>query len=84
MKPCLLFYKLFNKTSTMENESIKKKRGRMVIGVITGLAVGAILGFIGGIRTRDVAVLWLLIGIICGIIIGIGISRLFSSGKKNT
>jgi hypothetical protein len=68
----------------MENDSIKKKRGRMVIGVITGLAVGAILGFIGGIRTRDVAVLWLLIGIICGIIIGIGISSLFSTGKKST
>jgi hypothetical protein len=68
----------------MENEPNKNRRGRVVIGVVSGLAIGAIMGFIGGIRTRDIAVLWLLIGIACGIIIGIGINRLFSSGKKST
>ena len=67
----------------MENETPKNKRGRVLIGTVTGLAVGAIVGFIGGIRTRDIAVLWLIIGIACGIIIGIGIMRLFSSGKKS-
>jgi hypothetical protein len=68
----------------MENEPNKNRRGRLVIGVVTGLAIGAIMGFIGGIRTRDIAVLWLLIGIACGIIIGIGIMRAFSSVKKSS
>jgi hypothetical protein len=68
----------------MENEPNKKKRGSVVIGVVTGLAIGAIMGFIGGIRTRDIAVLWLLIGIACGIIIGIGINRMLSSIKKSS
>jgi hypothetical protein len=68
----------------MENEPNKKKRGSVVIGVVTGLAIGAIMGFIGGIRTRDIAVLWLLIGIACGIIIGIGITRMLSSIKKSS
>ena len=68
----------------MENEPNKNRRGRLLIGVVSGLAVGAIMGFIGGIRTRDIAVLWLLIGIACGIIIGIGIMRAFSSGKKSS
>jgi hypothetical protein len=68
----------------MENEPNKNRRGRLVIGVVTGLAIGAIMGFIGGIRTRDIAVLWLLIGIACGIIIGIGITRMLSSIKKSS
>jgi hypothetical protein len=68
----------------MENDSPKKKRGNVLIGVVTGLAIGAIMGFIGGIRTRDIAVLWLIIGIVCGIIIGIGIVRLFSPRKKSS
>lgn len=67
----------------MENESGKKKRGNMLIGVLSGLAIGTVGGFIGGIRTRDVASLWLIIGITCGIIIGIAIDRLFSSRKKS-
>ena len=66
----------------MENESSKNKRGRVLIGVIMGFAVGVVVGFIGGIRTSSLEVLWIIIGLACIIIIGIGVFRLFRSGKK--
>jgi hypothetical protein len=68
----------------METEIKKNKRGRVIIGGLTGLAIGAVGGFIGGIRTRDIASLWLIIGIVVGIILGIALSRLFSSRKKSS
>jgi ABC-type uncharacterized transport system permease subunit len=66
----------------MENESSKNKRGRVLIGVIMGFAVGVVVGFIGGIRTSSLEVLWIIIGLACIIIIGIGVFRIFRSGKK--
>lgn len=68
----------------MENEVKKNNSASVIIGVIAGLAVGAVGGFIGGIRTRDIASLWLLIGIACGIVLGIALARLFSSRKKSS
>jgi uncharacterized membrane protein YoaK (UPF0700 family) len=66
----------------MENESNKNRRGTMAIGVITGFAIGALLGVIGGILIKGTAIWWLLIGIGVGIIIGISISGWFGSRKK--
>jgi len=68
----------------MENESGKNKRGRVFIGVVMGFAVGVVVGFIGGIRTSSLEILWLIIGLACVLIIGIGIYRLLRSRKKNT
>lgn len=66
----------------MENESNKKKRGRLVIGVLMGFAVGVVVGFIWGINTSSLEVFWIIVGLACIIIIGIGVFRLFRSGKK--
>jgi len=68
----------------MENESGKVKRGRVFIGVVMGFAVGVVVGFIGGIRTSSLEMLWLIIGLVCVLIIGFGIYRLLRSRKKNT
>jgi ABC-type uncharacterized transport system permease subunit len=68
----------------MENESKKNKRGRVLIGVVMGFAVGVVVGFIWGLRTSSLDVLWIIIGLACIIIIGIGVFRLFRSGKKST
>jgi uncharacterized membrane protein YoaK (UPF0700 family) len=66
----------------MENETIKNKRGRVFIGVIMGFAVGVVVGFIGGIRTSSLEVLWIIIGLFCVLIICFGVFRLFRSRKK--
>jgi uncharacterized membrane protein YoaK (UPF0700 family) len=65
----------------MENETIKNKRGRVFIGVIMGFAVGVVVGFIGGIRTSSLEVLWIIIGLVCVLIIVFGVFRLFRSRK---
>ncbi len=66
----------------MESETTKNKRGRVFFGVIMGFAVGVVVGFIGGIRTSSLQVLWIIIGMVCVLIIGIGVFRIFRSGKK--
>jgi len=66
----------------MENEPSKNKRGGMFIGIILGLAGGFLIGFIVGINTSPMKVIWYVIGLVCLLIVGIALYRLFKPRKK--
>jgi uncharacterized membrane protein (Fun14 family) len=66
----------------MENEPSKKKPGSVFFGVVFGVAIGSIIGFIVGINTRPLKVVWIIIGLVCLLIVGIGIYRFLKPGKK--
>jgi ABC-type uncharacterized transport system permease subunit len=66
----------------MENESSKNRRGSVFFGVVFGIAVGFIIGFIVGINTSPLKVVWIIVGLVCLLIVGIGLYRFLRPGKK--
>jgi len=66
----------------MENEPSKNRRGRVFFGVVMGFAVGFIAGFITGVKTSPLKLIWLTVGLVCVLIIVIGIYWYIRSGKK--
>jgi uncharacterized membrane protein YoaK (UPF0700 family) len=66
----------------MENQTSKSRRGRVFFGVIMGFAVGFIIGFITGVRTSSLQLVWITVGLVCFLIIVVGIYWYLRSGKK--
>lgn len=67
----------------MENDSTKNKHGRNVIGIAISFIIGAIVGIFVGMLIKGSEIMWLLIGIGCGVFMGIGISAIFRRGKTS-